>query len=289
MAFEGRRQTAAGGIDPNASIGRREAAAEDVPSQQVGDSHSLMWDHGKGRELPVAAREADEAAAVIARYARRHGDTQRYSLLSPAALLATQERQRAIADLFVRLGWLDLTDIRLLEVGCGTGGNLLEFLRFGFKPEHLQGVELLPASVAQARLVLPASLRIMEGDAAGAAASSVPEASQDILYQATVFSSLLDAAFQQRLADTMWRWVRPGGGVLWYDFTFNNPRNPDVRGVPVERIRQLFPEGRLQVRRLTLAPPVARAVTRLHPTLYTLLNTCVWMRTHVLAWVAKPK
>jgi len=129
----------------------------------------------------------------------------------------------------------------------------------------------------------------MCGDAAGAAASSISVSSQDIVYQSTVFSSLLDGAFQQRLADTMWRWVRPGGGVLWYDFTVNNPRNNDVRGVPVTRIRQLFPEGKLRVRRLTLAPPLARAVTRVHPRLYTVFNTCVCLRTHVLAWVEKPE
>jgi hypothetical protein len=68
----------------------------------------------------------------------------------------------------------------------------------------------------------------------------------------------------------------------------NNPFNPDVRGVPVERIRELFPQGEMRVRRLTLAPPLARVVTRIHPELYTALNICGWLRTHVLVWVEKP-
>ncbi len=229
--------------------------------------------------MALAADEADEAAAVKVRYARRHGDDRRYSPLNPAVLLAIQERQRAIADLFIGLDWLDLAGLRLLEVGCGTGSNLLEFIQFGFSPEHLQGIELLNASVERARRELPVSVRITIGDAAGVPASCVSEASQDVVYQSTVFSSLLDNEFQQRLADRMWRWVRPGGGILWYDFTVNNPRNPDVRGVPVARIRQLFPHGQMQVRRLTLAPPLARAVTKLHPRLYSALNTCVWLRT----------
>jgi len=62
--------------------------------------------------------------------------------------------------------------------------------------------------------------------------------------------------------------VRPGGGVLWYDFTVNNPRNPDVRGVPIRRVRALFPQGRMQAQRVTLAPPIARAVTHVHASLY---------------------
>ena len=92
---------------------------------------------------------------------------------------------------------------------------------------------------------------------------------------------------QQQLAAAVWRAVKPGGGVLWYDFTVDNPRNPDVRGVPVARIRQLFPQGQVRAQRLTLAPPLGRAVARVHPGLWSLLNTLPWLRTHVLAWVQK--
>jgi SAM-dependent methyltransferase len=235
-----------------------------------------------------AVRAQDEAAAVQVRYARRQGDERRYSLLNPAVLRATQERQRAIADLLVKIGWRDVAEVRLLEIGCGTGMNLVEFLRMGFRPEHLQGIELLAQSVERARRVLPPSVGILHGDASVVNPSSIPAMSQDIVYQATVFSSLLDSGFQDRLAKVMWNWVRPGGGVLWYDFTVNNARNPDVRGVPVARIRQLFPEGVMRVQRVTLAPPLARMACRVHGALYSVLNTCVWARTHVLVWIAKP-
>ena len=36
--------------------------------------------------------------------------------------------------LFARRGMTDLASLRLLEVGCGGGGNLLELLRLGFAP-----------------------------------------------------------------------------------------------------------------------------------------------------------
>jgi SAM-dependent methyltransferase len=225
-----------------------------------------------------------ETDAVKERYARRAA-TDRYSALRPDVWQTLQERQRALLALFAQLGWSDLSTKRLLEVGCGSGANLLELLRLGFAPEHLSGVELLPERFEQARHVLPASLALTRGDALQL---DLPAASQDAVFVATVFSSLLDDAFQQRLADAMWRWVRPGGGVLWYDFTVDNPRNPDVRGVPLAGVRALFPAGRVQARRITLAPPIARAVTRLHPGLYTLCNALPSLRTHVLAWIAKP-
>ena len=117
----------------------------------------------------------------------------------------------------------------------------------------------------------------------------MPAGSQDIVFVSTVFSSLLDDAFQQRLADAMWRWLKPGGAVLWYDFTVDNPRNPDVRGVPLARVQALFPQGHVQARRVTLAPPLARAVCRVHPALYGVFNALPLLRTHVLAWVAKPR
>jgi SAM-dependent methyltransferase len=226
-----------------------------------------------------------EADAVAARYARR-GDTGRYSILHPDVWQTLQERQRAMLGLFARAGLHDLSGLRLLEVGCGTGGNLLELLRLGFAPERLSGVELLPERLALARAVLPDSLPLLAGDALEA---PVPAQSLDIVFVSTVFSSLLDDAYQQRLADAMWSWLKPGGAVLCYDFSVDNPRNPDVRGVPVARLRTLFPQGRLTHRRLTLAPPLARAVTRIHPGLYGWFNALPLLRTHVLAWIDKPR
>ena len=231
--------------------------------------------------------EADEREtdAVAERYARRASADDRYSVLRPDVWQTLQERQRALIALFARLGWTDLSEKRLLEVGCGGGSNLLELLRLGFAAEHLSGVELLPARYAQARRALPAALTLHAGDALQL---QLPEATLDAVFVSTVFSSLLDDAYQERLAAAMWRWVRPGGGVLWYDFTVDNPRNRDVRGVPLSRVRALFPHGRIQARRVTLAPPIARAVTRVHPALYTLFNALPPLRTHVLAWIAKP-
>lgn len=225
-----------------------------------------------------------EAEAVAERYARR-GSADRYSMLRPDVWMSVQERQRALLRLFNTLGLTDLRALRLLEVGCGAGDNLLELLRLGFAPHHLQGAELLPERLQLARERLPQALALHGGDACQL---DIAPGSLDIVYQSTVFSSLLDDAFQQQLAQAMWRWVRPGGGVLWMDFTVDNPRNRDVRGVPLTRVQQLFPQGRLQARRVTLAPPLARLACRLHPALYTALNTLPLLRTHRLAWIAKP-
>lgn len=229
---------------------------------------------------------SDELQNIAERYARREAiPPWRYSRLNPVVNAMQQERQRALLRVFRQLNVKDLSDTRVLEVGCGSGGNLLELIQLGARPENLMANELLPERVAVARQLLPQAVRLHSGDATQL---DVADGAFDIVYQSTVFSSILDDALQEKLAAAMWRWAKPGGGVLWYDFTFDNPRNPDVRGVPLPRLRSLFPHGRLLVHRVTLAPPVARAIVRVHPALYGALNVFPFLRTHVLCFIQKP-
>lgn len=227
-----------------------------------------------------------ELRAVAERYARRTNNA-RYSILNPEVILSTLEFQREMLFLFGSVcGFTaeDLRRLKVVDVGCGFGGNLLTFLRFGVAPENLFGIELLTDRVAYARARVPPSVVIHEGDASTA---DLPASTQDVVLQSVVFSSLLSDSFQQQLADQMWSWLRPGGGVLWYDFIYNNPSNADVRGVPLKRVRELFPEGEITTRRITLAPPISRRVCRLHPAAYQLFSMIPWLRSHLLCWIRK--
>ncbi len=226
----------------------------------------------------------DETRAVIERYARRTAP-DRYSPLRPEVWQGLQERQRAMLRGFVARGCNSLAGLHITEVGCGAGGNLLELLRLGATPTYLTGLELLPERHAAACQVLPTAATVWLGDATQA---PIVAESQDLVLQSTVFSSLLDDNFQQRMADVMWSWLKPGAAVLWYDFTVNNPKNPDVRGVPLARVQRLFPQGRISAQRVTLAPPLARVLCRWHPRLYGVFNALPLLRTHVLAWITKP-
>lgn len=234
-----------------------------------------------------------ELQAIAQRYAdrdRRLAGLERYSLLRPEVWQMLHERQAAMLRLLAahRASLADpgapLGGWRMAEVGCGAGGNLMDMLRLGLLAQHLTGIELLPERLEAARAALPPQVRLLAGDASQA---EVESGSQDLVLQSTVFSSILDDGLQRRLADAMWRWVKPGGAVLWYDFIVDNPRNPDVRGVPLKRVRALFPEGRLAVRRVTLAPPIARAACRVYPGAYRVLNTIPFLRSHVLALITK--
>lgn len=228
----------------------------------------------------------EEAVSIINRYARRNLKDNLYDPLNPDVYLSSQEKERALISLIKTYNLAPLRSRQILEIGCGSGSNLLQLIKLGAKPHNMVANELLEERLVLARGLLPSAITIVPGDASEA---PFKESSFDIILQSTVFSSLLDDTFQALLAARMWHWTKPGGGISWYDFTYDNPYNPDVGGVPLKRIRELFPAAQIRGWRLTLAPPISRRVTRFHPNLYHLFNLLPFLRTHLLCWIAKPR
>ena len=224
----------------------------------------------------------DPTEAIAAQYERRKNDPSLSGLYAPSAYqrFLTAERERHYARIIQRLG--SPAELRLLEIGAGAGANLPFFLELGFKPQQVHANELLPDRVKELRKNQP-SITIHPGDALHITHDL--DGSFDVVFQSTVFTSILDAAFKRRVAQRMWALTRPGGIVLWYDFTFNNPRNPDVKGVKRREINALFPEARtIHFRKVTLAPPIGRRVQRFYP----LFNMFPFLRTHLIATLHKP-
>ena len=228
----------------------------------------------------------DEVRNLEQRYIKRDlvNTEGQWSPLAPYTMYLRQERQRAIMTYLRHYVQGEVGGLYCTEVGCGTGDNLVEFISLGFSPERLTGIELLPSRAAIASHRVPASVNLHVGDALGCV---IADESQDLVYQSLVFTSILDADYQKDLADRMWRWLKPGGAVLWYDFIYNNPHNPDVRGVPMPRVRELFPRGHITVRRITLAPPIGRLFSGHGLSAYMLLNLTPLLRTHLLCWIKK--
>jgi len=195
------------------------------------------------------------------------------------------ELQLGIHSLLSQFVGANLGALRLLEIGCGSGGNLAYFIKLGFKPENLVGNDLLNWRLDHARTVLPGDLVLIEGDAS---VLQLPDASFDVVVQATVFSSILNWSLQTAVATKIWNLCKPGGAVLWYDLAYRNPSNPDVVAMTKSKIRSLFPDATITYRRITLAPPIARIICDRAPWLYGPLSSLPFLRTHLLCWIAKP-
>lgn len=228
-----------------------------------------------------------ELSEIEQRYARRtaQGKAALYDPLLPVNIAFRQEREKAMAGMLRKLlGGRSMSDLKMLEIGCGGGRNLVDFIGWGIKPENCVGNELLRERVETARRNAPPETTINMGDAS---ALDFPDGSFDIILQSTVFSSILDKGLRASVAGNMWRMLAPKGGIVWYDFTMDNPRNPDVVGIKQAEIRSLFPQARYEATKVTLAPPIARRAAQLSPRLYPVLNVLPFLRTHVVALLRK--
>ena len=182
------------------------------------------------------------------------------------------------------LGFASLRDVRLLEVGCGTGNWLRRFVLWGATPSNLSGIDLLPDRISAARESTAPGVHLGIGDAA---ALNFPDGAFDIVFQSTMFTSILDARVRSSAALEMLRVLKPGGTIIWYDYFVPSPRNPDVRAIRLAELRELFPPCNVHARRVSLVPPIARALARRAWWVCETLELIPWLRTHYLASIQK--
>ena len=199
-------------------------------------------------------------------------------------LFIIQEREQCLLTLLKRHDLVPLNTKKILEVGCGTGYWLREFIKWGARPENITGIDLLDDRIAEARYLCPEAVGILHGNAAELAFS---DATFDLVVQFTVFTSVLDSIMKQQMASEMLRVVKDDGLILWYDYHVNNPWNPDVRGVKRQEISQLFPGCRMKLQRITLVPPLVRLLAPYSWLACYVLGKIPWLCTHYIGLISK--
>jgi len=231
---------------------------------------------------PLNRPPSDDLNRLRAEYAQRRQRLAGSDLYSPfniANLFAIQQRQRAVLNLLRQRGFNPLLGRSILELGCGRGGVLLEFLNYGASPESLHGIDLLPDRLKHAQQPLPhLPLACADGQHL-----PYPSGAFELVLQYTAFSSILDDTVKANLAREMLRVLRrPDGLILWYDFWLN-PANPNTQGIRPAEIKRLFPNCHYEFQRITLAPPLARRLVPVSWLLAGLLEKLWLFNTHYLA------
>ena len=216
--------------------------------------------------------------------ARRFAESDVYSAFNRANLFAIQSRQRAVVDALRQRGLTNLSGLRILEMGCGDGGVLVEYLGLGASPHNLYGIDLLPNRLTRARLRLPVCNFVN----ADGASLPFPADSFDLVIQYTAISSILDLNLRRAICADLLRVTRPGGLILSYDFWLN-PTNRQTLGLRPAEIRRSFPGCDIRFHKITLAPPLARRIVPLSWGLAHLLEFLTVFNSHYLAIIRAPE
>ncbi len=195
------------------------------------------------------------------------------------------EVRRITAALLARAVGPDLGSLRVVDVGCGSGGFLRQLIDWGADPALLAGTEYQHERLALAQARTAAGVRWHLGDLDHFAPRSF-----DLVVANTVFSSVLDPAARTELAGAMWDALAPGGWCMLFDFRYNNPRNPNVRRVTRTEAKRFWPGAvESDYRTLLLAPPIARRLNFAPRLVGELLTTFVpVLRSHFFYIARKP-
>ena len=163
---------------------------------------------------------------------------------------------------------LDRSTARILDVGCGSGAGLIQFLRLGFQQKLMSGVDISEDRIAEAKTVMPlADLRCESADA-----MSYADGAFHLVFESTMFVLLPSEDTARGIAREMIRVTRPGGYLMLIDWRYGKPGSDVYKAMSSRRIAELFDVGgatRVVCReRGALVPPVGRFLSRRLPSLY---------------------
>lgn len=199
-----------------------------------------------------------EANRVLTEYYARKGNDRNDILTNPGVLFQTLALQKSVVEalwmLPINRNW------KVLDVGCGNGASLAQFLAFEFTPSCLYGIDVIPERVQEGKERYP-NLNLICGDASQ---MDYESNSFNIVMESMIFLQMMDNALIQKIANEMLRVVEPSGYIILTDWRYGYGNK--YNGLSKKRINQLFKVGtKTTVRCSThgaLLPPIGRFLSK---------------------------
>jgi SAM-dependent methyltransferase len=225
--------------------------------------------------------------SYYAAYAARKGADRNSLLNNPEVLFQNLAHDAAMVHA-LRSIHAGLQTARVLDVGCGDGGSLWLFLRAGFDPSNLFGVDIREDSIGKARAKNPK----VNFQCDNATNLSYGDDAFDIAMETMMFLQLTDDEIAKRIASEMIRVTKPGGVLLISDWRYSKPGSKEFKGVSRKRIANLYQVGtQTRVRgtfRGALVPPVGRFLSKHLPSAYFALQKLLpFLTGHVVTVLEK--
>ncbi|MDD5195396.1 MAG: class I SAM-dependent methyltransferase [Candidatus Omnitrophica bacterium] len=194
------------------------------------------------------------------------------------------KRKEVLIEILRNTEYFPIGDRKILDLGCGGGLILSEFVEFGAKSENLYGVDLIPERIEDAKSDYPLSKFSCED----AGRLHFPNSFFDLIIIFTVFSSILDTSMARSVAREALRVSKKGGLILIYDVRYSNPCNPYTRPISINEIRSYFDgSGIVQFYPVTLLPPLARLIAPISFRICNLLEKVPFLKSHYFITIKK--
>jgi ubiquinone/menaquinone biosynthesis C-methylase UbiE len=223
---------------------------------------------------------ADDRQRVEEIFSGRRNLTDRYTLSNPGNAFNYRQLYAIVEDsLRSHAGGRSLSDMVCLDIGSGSGFWAWQLTKMGVAEEKCTATDLLMWRLQEGVRQKYQTPRVC------CSADRLPflDNSIDIVSQFTLFTSLLDDSVRSRTANEIARVLHPDGVCLWYDFRYNNPKNPHTRAIGRSELRSLFSGWPIQIRTLTLLPPLARKIPAPLGFLLKSLRGVPMLRSHLFA------
>lgn len=184
----------------------------------------------------------DEEKRILEEYEKRDArmpwndwKTNIYHPRHPIGKLIQEHNHNLLSDALNQLD-LDLSNLKILDIGCGYGYWLRHFVELGANPKNLVGIDLAVHRIDVAKQKNPA-IRYLHHNVA---TLPFPSKSFDFVMQSVVFSSILDAQMRTSCATEMYRVTKAGGIIFWIDLTHS--ASDLLVNISESDVRRYFPK-----------------------------------------------